>query len=249
MKIFINQLLAKFGYVIEKKTQTMPVEAHVNDIKTFNYVKKFTMTSNLRIWALISTTRYIIENKVEGDIVECGVWRGGSAMAISRTLIEMGELKKIIYLYDTFSGMTEPTNHDVEEESGVAALDLLTQTAKADGNNIWCVASRDEVFMNMKNTGYPMENIKLIMGDVKTSLLQNFPEKISLLRLDTDWYESTKVELEVLYPRLVKGGVCIIDDYGHWAGARKAVDEYFRENNLKPLFHVIDATGRIFIKN
>jgi predicted O-methyltransferase YrrM len=92
-------------------------------------------------------------------------------------------------------------------------------------------------------------SVRFVEGDVVQSLKieSNLPESISVLRLDTDWYESTRAELEVLYPRLSPGGVLIIDDYGHWGGAKKAVDEYFR-GRPKPLLQYTDYTGRMGVK-
>ncbi len=78
---------------------------------------------------------------------------------------------------------------------------------------------------------------------------KNVPEKISILRLDTDWYESTKHELNNLFPRLVSGGILIIDDYGHFQGSKKAVDEYFEENKISSFLFRIDYTGRLFVKS
>jgi O-methyltransferase len=88
----------------------------------------------------------------------------------------------------------------------------------------------------------------LVPGRVEETLAFDLPDQIALLRLDTDWYESTKVSLEQLYPRLVPGGVLIIDDYGHWQGCRKAVDDYFYKTDQKILLQRIDYTGRIGIK-
>ena len=89
---------------------------------------------------------------------------------------------------------------------------------------------------------------RFVEGDVAQTLHQSAPETIALLRLDTDWYESTRLGLEVFYPRLSVGGVCILDDYGHWQGARKAVDEYFGGQSYRPFMHPIDFSGRLFIK-
>ena len=117
-----------------------------------------------------------------------------------------------------------------------------------EGKNIWAYSSINEVNDNIK-VKVPKNNIKLIKGPVEETLIHkdNIPEKISLLRLDTDFYESTKIELEVLYPKLVKGGFLIIDDYGHWKGSRKAVDDYF--NKEVPFIHFVDETCRLIIKN
>jgi hypothetical protein len=90
--------------------------------------------------------------------------------------------------------------------------------------------------------------VNLVKGPVESTIPATIPDQLAILRLDTDWYESTKHELDHLYPRLVSGGILIIDDYGHWQGARQAVDEYFARQNLKPLLSRIDYTCRIMIK-
>ena len=206
------------------------------------------MTSSERLWSLINAVRHVVSNEIPGDFVECGVWRGGSVMAMARELSNLGVRDRRIWLYDTFSGMTDPTAADVEAGSGVLATDMLSSTPVADGDNVWCVASLLDVQANVRLTGYPFENFTFIEGDVTKTLESTIPETISLLRLDTDWYESTRMELEVLYPRLAVGGVCIFDDYGHWQGARKAVDEYFEVLGHRPYMHPIDYSGRVLIK-
>lgn len=99
----------------------------------------------------------------------------------------------------------------------------------------------------MADTGYPIERVRFVEGRVEDTLPVRVPDRISLLRLDTDWYESTRCELEHLFPKLVPGGVLIVDDYGHWEGCRRAVEEYFDENNIPMLLNRIDYTGRIGI--
>ncbi len=169
-------------------------------------------------------------------------------MAIALRLNELGVTDRQIWLYDTFEGMTAPTVEDVEFDSGRSAQDLLDSTGKGDGNNVWAISSIDAVRENVALTGYPMDRMRFVAGDVASTLQVAVPDQISLLRIDTDWYESTKTAMSVLYPRLSVGGVCILDDYGHWAGARQAVDEYFADSGHRPLIHPIDYSGRIFIK-
>jgi len=208
------------------------------------------MTSPERLWATISATKYVIKKNIPGDFVECGVWRGGNSMAMALTLKSLDVIDRKLFLYDTFSGMTTPSHQD-KDMMGVLAKDLLNNADKFNGNNVWAFASVKDVDNNMRGLNYPEENIRLIKGDVEITLKDEsiIPRSIALLRLDTDWYASTKIELEVLFPRLAIGGVCIIDDYGHWQGARSAVDEYLEENNLFPLLCVTDYTGRLFIKS
>ena len=112
----------------------------------------------------------------------------------------------------------------------------------------WCYSPIEDVKKNVLSTGYPERNVHFIKGKVEDSIPGHIPEKIALLRLDTDWYESTKHEMTHLFPRLVQGGVLIIDDYGHWEGARRAVDEYCADNGIHILLNRVDYTARIGVK-
>ena len=226
----------------------LPTDATAQDRAIIEFVRPYTMTSALRLWSLIHAARYVLEEGVPGDFVECGVWRGGSVMAMAQTAASLPNFDRRIWLYDTFSGMTQPTALDVERESGALAADLLATTDVGDGQNIWCVASRSDVEQNLRKTSLPFERFTLVEGDVAKTLTQAAPSRIALLRLDTDWYASTRTSLETLYPRLAPGGVCVLDDYGHWEGARRAVDEYFETLPSRPLLMPIDYSGRIFLK-
>lgn len=210
----------------------------------FRRVAPFTMTSPERIAALCDAVHYVTKAGIPGAYVECGVWRGGSSMAAALSLMTDGDSDRDLFLFDTFEGMSAPTEHDVRAEDRTSAAKLLDSSTKAE--KIWCRASIEDVTANMASTGYPSDKIHLCKGMVEETLPGQAPDKIALLRLDTDWYESTKHELEHLYPRLAVGGVLIIDDYGYWAGARKAVDEYFADHPV--LLNRIDRTGRIAIK-
>ena len=204
------------------------------------------MTSIERVFALRQAIRYILDHNIPGDIVECGVWKGGSMMAVAKSLLECGSGDRTLYLFDTFEGMTEPTEAD-KDFTGELAADLLKKSEKATAW-IWAYASKAEVSHNMRDTGYDTSNTVIVRGKVEETLPGSAPDTIALLRLDTDWYESTYHELLHLYPRLSVGGVLIIDDYGHWGGARRAVDQYIKEHNLKLLLNRVDYTGRICVK-
>jgi O-methyltransferase len=210
-------------------------------------VKPFTMSGPERIAALYEATRYIARNKIEGDIVECGVWKGGSMMVAALTLLSVAQTRPTLHLFDTFAGMTAPSDVDRNSLSSATAADLLANNEKSA--SVWAYSPLDEVKRNLASTGYPGDRLRFIKGTVEETLPAHAPDKISLLRLDTDWYESTKHELVHLFPRLVSGGVLIIDDYGHWAGAKKAVDEYIEEQRLMLLLNRIDYTGRIAVKS
>lgn len=247
----VNKVAARVGLQISRVGSghnRLPVEASPDDAALIAALRPYTMTSAERLWSLINAVRYVVDENLPGDLVECGVWRGGSIMAMASSLRDRGVTDRTIWLYDTFSGMTAPTFKDVEEGTGVTAVEMLNSTSVGDGNNVWCVAGRADVEANVRGTGYPFDNFCFIEGDVAVTLRNSVPESIALLRLDTDWYESTRICLETLYPRLVPGGVCILDDYGHWQGARRAVDEYFAARGPRPYMHTIDYSGRVFMK-
>lgn len=206
-------------------------------------VKPYTMTSPERIVSLIRAVNYIETNKIEGSIVECGVWKGGSMMA---ALLALNEKRRDVFLYDTFEGMSEPTYKDKSYKNESA------KDAYLNKDDYWkrikCYSTLEEVKNNVYNLEYPENKIHFVKGKVEVTVPATIPEKIAILRLDTDWYESTKHEMEHLFPRLEQGGVIIIDDYGHWKGCKKAIDEYISENNVRLLLNRIDYTGRIGIK-
>jgi O-methyltransferase len=224
----------------------LPVDFTAREIEEVRAVRAFTLTSPERIQALLAATEYVVQAGIPGEIVECGVWLGGSMMAVARTLCRMRESSRDLYLFDTFEGMTDATEKD-RNYRGKDAAGLL---ARAGGKSadIWAVGPLAAVQRNMTSTGYPAERIHYKVGRVEDTLPREAPGQIALLRLDTDWYESTRHELVHLYPRLAPGGVLIIDDYGHWEGAKRAVDEYIQAQGLKILLHRIDYTGRIAIK-
>lgn len=213
----------------------------------------YTMTGPERRFALIESIRYLVQANVPGDFVECGVWRGGSVLTMILTLQELGLDNRDFWLYDTFEGMTAPTAEDVSRFSSPA---LATWTAAQNGaKRAWQQMFRPEVFSMEKvvellhATGYPKDRLHFVRGPVEDTLPATIPAQIALLRLDTDWYASTRHELDHLYPRLASRGVLLIDDYGHWQGCRQAVDEYFSQPDIEPvLLNRIDYTARVAVK-
>lgn len=247
----VLNLLDKMGYTLQKNS----VANKYSDIQEvefweiFEFCKPYTMTSIERMYSLYSSVRYVLEKGLEGDFVECGVWRGGSAMMIAKMLASRNITERKIYLYDTFEGMSAPTDMDVTQD-GERAGALLQSGINDKENSVWCLAGIDDVKQNMARTGYAQEQIVFVAGKVEDTLPAQVPTgKIALLRLDTDWYESTKHELEILFPLLVDHGILLIDDYGHWKGCRKAVDEYFARYNQPILLNRVDYTGRLVRKN
>ena len=207
----------------------------------------YTMTSTERLYSVYKSVEYAVKNNIEGDYVECGVWKGGCAMMIALSLLKNNCTYKKIYLYDTFEGMSEPTENDINYTQNKAD-NKYKQTINKESGSDWCRSEIDEVKKNLYLTGYPKENLIFVKGKVEDTIPETIPQKIALLRLDTDWYESTLHEMEHLYPLLSQKGVLIIDDYGHWLGCKKAVDEYFSKNNISILLNRADYTGRTAIK-
>jgi O-methyltransferase len=213
-----------------------------------------TMTSVARIGALINAVRYCIRRKVPGDFAECGVWLGGSVMAMILTLQEMGVNDRDVFLYDTFEGMTRPTERDTSPFER-PALEGWDEEAGRVTSAWWAsffepeTLNEEAVRERVLSSGYPEARLHFVRGAVEETLPQHAPDRLALLRLDTDWYESTRHELVNLYPRLSHGGVLLIDDYGHWEGCRRAVDEYFASHAPPVLLNRVDYTARIAVKH
>ena len=210
--------------------------------------KPFTMTSLERLYSLHKCAEYIAAAGIAGDLAECGVWRGGSCMLMALGLIRAGDTGRHIYMYDTFEGHPRPDPDKDVDLWGNRGIDEWRRQEEAGTLGEWGVASLAEVRGNLLSTGYPAERLIFVQGMVETTVPGNTPANLALLRLDTDWYESTRVALQHLYPKLAEGGVLIIDDYGHYRGQRQAVDEYFAEIGEKPLLHRIDYSCRVMVK-
>ena len=253
IKRSIVKLLNQFGYSIQPnlgRHDDFAVELDDDDVDLIKYVHDngYTMTGVRRLINTLKSCRYVVENKIAGDFVECGVWRGGNGI-LAKCLFEQLDPNRSVWMFDTFEGMTAPTEYDIRFRDKIHAGKKFENSQK-DTHNDWCYASLEDVKRNFLDSNLKLDNLNFVKGDVTKTLAtkENIPSEIAVLRLDTDWYESTKSELEVLYPILNVGGVLIIDDYGHWEGARKAVDEYFSSRDYKPLFNVTDQTGRSAIK-
>jgi O-methyltransferase len=210
-------------------------------------VKPFTMTSPERGYSLFKAVEYIRKSHISGDFVECGVWKGGSCMLIAKALQRFGDGGRHLHLYDTFTGMTDPTSEDIIAWNDRSIADRWEEDKRADKFGSWSIGV-EEVRRNMISTGYDTERLHFIVGDICETIDNHIPDSIALLRLDTDWYASTVKELDILYPRVVSGGILIVDDYGHFKGARKAVDEYFEAAGFFPYLSRSDYTGRVLVK-
>ncbi len=202
-------------------------------------LKRLSFVGDERDYALFRAVRHVLARGLQGSFVECGVFQGGSVATMCLTLMQVGDTSRDIYLYDTFEGMTEPTDADVD----------LNGTAAKKQVHLKCVCDLETVKRNVLSTGYPSERLHFVQGRVEDTIPRVSPDTIALLRLDTDWYESTRHELVHLYPLLVTGGVLLIDDYGHWRGCRQAVDEFIAGRRTDaPFLQRIDYTGLMGVK-
>jgi len=267
IKRILKSAADSLGYTIERKRPTAAVSASEPPVKPFKEfphdftlqereiwrsVEHYTMTSKERVVSLIRAVQYLERYRIPGAFVECGVWRGGSMMAVARTLLANGSIDRELFLFDTFSGMPEAADADMDlfGRSGTALLAELRKLppeGQAE-NNIVAHCPIEAVRANLISTGYPRDKLHFIEGAVESTIPRYAPERIGLLRLDTDWYESTRHELVHLFPRLSSHGILVIDDYGHWRGARLAVDEFFEQNRETIFLNRIDYTGRIAVR-
>jgi len=226
-----------------------PVELDQNCKKIFNLIyKKYSMVSEQRIFNTFLALNYVKKYKIQGDFVETGVWKGGNPM-LAQMFFKKNKIKKNVFLFDTFSGMTKPLSIDSrpnKEKAIVRYKQLLV-----NNKSTWVNISLEQVKKNFKKNKILDQNVFFIKGKIEETgkKLPSKLKKISILRIDTDFYESVYASLKYLFPLLVKNGVLIIDDYGYWKGAKKAVDDYFKEKNIKMFLNYIDHVGRCGIKN
>lgn len=216
---------------LERRLKTLDEESRA----TLLEVEPYTMLSVNKLFALIEAVRYVQRCDIPGAVVECGVWRGGAMMAAAITLKHLGIADRDFYLYDTFSGMTEPTHKDRHIHGGPEPRETFHKTRTGPSSSDWCLASLEEVEQNLARTGYNVSRFVTVQGRVEDTLPDTLPAEIAILHLDTDWYESTRHEMVHLFPRLVPKGVLIVDDYHYWSGVRDAVDEYLAEYRI-PIF-------------
>jgi len=214
----------------------------MTDQELIELVRPYTKSGIDRLRGMIKAVRTVDRNAIAGDIVECGIWRAGNII-LARILAP----QRTCWLYDTFAGMPMPAAID-RKSNGRSAMESYLGKKKPGGK--WSAVTKEAVRGNLIATGtFDEARCRFVIGMVEDTLKleDNLPKQIALLRLDTDWHSSTKVELEVLYPRLMPGGILIVDDYGHWYGAKKAVDDYFGRNDRRRLVP-IDSTAVMLVK-
>lgn len=199
----------------------------------YRTVRPYTMSGNVRLRGLYRAVRHVVERDIPGDVVECGTARGGSAALMGLTLKRLGALRTL-WVFDTFEGIPPPTAGDPDEN----IARFYTGSFRGD---------RAEVEALFERLGIQSRS-RLVKGLFQDTVPRATVDTIAVLHLDGDWYESVKVCLEHLYDKVSVGGVVQIDDYGHWEGTRKAVDEFMSQRSIDAPLSYLDYTGRQLIK-
>ncbi len=223
-----------------KPPPSFPLDFTEEEIALCTKVKPFTLGGDIAVQMTAAAVEYIVKSGIPGAIVECGVWRGGMMMAAADTLLRLGDTSRDIFLYDTFDGMPDPTDAD-ENFWGGRPFEATDAGRKIGAKSL--VASLEDVKSALFSVGYPKDRIYFVKGRVEDTIPRRAPERISFLRLDTCFYQSTRHELLHFYPRLSPRGVLHIDDYGLWKGSRRAADEYTHDHNLNLFFVRIGRHG------
>jgi len=232
-----------FKRLIKRKTFKKEKALTQEEYEIIKLGMQYSMASWERLYANINSIKYLVNSQIEGAIVECGVWRGGSMLTMLETLKQYSVINRDIYLYDTFTGMSTPSKED-----GIFAHEKFKELQTGEDKSNWCCADLNDVKSTINLSEYPNEKLHYVKGKIEDTVPGTIPDEISLLRLDMDWYSPTIHALTYLYPKVQSGGVIILDDYGHWDGCKQAVDRFVEENDVNLLLNRIDYTGRIAIK-
>jgi hypothetical protein len=248
MKAYLQRSLSRLGIRIITRNSPefdpLPRNVEPEFLRVHQACAAYTCTSFEAQYGLWRAAEYAVRCDVPGDFVECGVYKGGSVMVAAMAFSHFGDVRRRFWLYDTFEGMTEPTARDVDFSGRTPHQHLSTWSARS--MDAMAYSPLEEVRQNLARTGLAPERFVTVKGKVEDTIPGAVPDgPISILRLDTDWYESTRHELVHLFPRLSPGGVLIVDDYLFWRGSREACDEYIRQHQVKILLNRLDRAGAV----
>jgi len=268
MKKLIKSIFNFFGLDIvrykndDDKEKLMNFDFNQEANQLIKIIRPYTMLPYTNLVQLYELVKYCEINEILGDFVECGVWKGGSS-----ALMALGSLNncknepRTLHLFDIFSEICAPdpdkdgeramreakkfNSKFIENKKELFSLKGIYDAYGGPGS----LSQNQELFYNIIK--YPKAKVHFHEGWFQDTLpiVKNEISKIAILRLDGDWYESTKVCLENLYDKVVKGGVIIIDDYGTYEGCKKAVDEFIHSKSLKVFLSYSSSDCRYWIKN
>jgi predicted O-methyltransferase YrrM len=201
--------------------------------RAYRTVRPYTMSGDARLRGLYNAIRHVTERKIPGAVIECGTARGGSAALLGLAMQRFDD-RRPLWVFDTFEGIPPPTAADPDYEIATS----YTGAFRGDLREVTSLFDRLGL----------LENATLVKGRFEDTIPQSNTGAIAVLHVDGDWYESVKVCLDHLYDRVSPGGVIQIDDYGHWEGARKAVDEFLAARHISGVLRYLDYTGRQLLK-
>lgn len=257
IKNLINKIINHVGYRIISNNSNIIKELYFElDSSVAPFIKPNTMLNDLRLKNIVDIVQYICRNNVEGAVVECGVWKGGSVALMAHTMLQEKKVKSL-HLFDAFDEICEPDaavdgDRAVQEVGGLQNATGKLQSVKGIYNNdVIGGAGNDELVKDLilNKIKFPENQLFIHKGWFQDTLpLATNIDKIAFLRLDGDWYASTKVCLDYLYDKLVVGGVIAIDDYGAYEGCKKAVDEFCENKNIFPLKLQVDSECLYWVK-
>jgi O-methyltransferase len=186
-----------------------------------------------RLRGLRALAADVAQRNLTGDVAECGVYRGGSAAVLADQLLHRSPTTAM-WLFDAFDGMPKPGAEDPAE-----AWTEVGRYASSEG------AVR-ETFAAAR---VPFDRVHIVAGRFEETLPRFAPPPLVFLHVDCDWYASVKLCLSTLYDAVVTGGIVVIDDFGHWEGCRRAVEQFFAERGIQPTLIAIDYTSHYFVKS
>ena len=223
----MTDLGIKINDMPERRRESYPELKDELFWKLYGVASKYSLLHVTGFYNLFQSLKYIHDNKLPGDIVECGCFLGGASIFMALMRDQLGLSAKRVWLFDTFEGFPEG-----EEDALVGNGQIM--------NSVRFVNFQQDVRDNFKEACPDARNVEMVQGAVEVTIPSTSIGAISLLRLDTDFYLSTLAEFDGLYARLVRGGVIIVDDYGMFEGSRRATDEYLGRLQSPPLLNRID---------
>jgi O-methyltransferase len=256
-----QRILGRLGYRVVRvplgsatgegaESESVPPDFDAEAASIVQAVRSHTLTPPERIYMLCEAVRYVVRAGVPGSFVECGVWRGGSSLAMVRTLLSLERRDRDIYMFDTFERMPDPGPEDVDIMGVPAAHYHAILESGGEYDHRYDFLPFEDVKASFRALAYPSARLHFVKGLVEETIPEQAPDSIALLRLDTDYYQSTRHELEHLFDRISPGGVLLIDDYGHFHGCRQATDELVSElasQGRHLLLNRIDYSARIAV--
>jgi O-methyltransferase len=279
MKKIIQKLFRSVGFEVRRREKnkertSMEVAFHSDLDKNLNHdynseafeqikiVRKNTMMPYVNLVSLYEQVVYVEQRQIEGDFVECGVWKGGSVGLMALANLKHAGKRRTLHLFDIFDDICEP---DPAIDGELAVKEAKEFTGNKSMNVSGKLKPMVGFYDQFGGKGTLEENRSLLEEVIKydkkkifyhkgwfqdiVPVAKNEINKIAILRLDGDYYASTKVCLDNLYEKVVPSGLIIIDDYGTYEGCKKAVDEFREKNNIKSFLHYSNSDCRYWFKN